>query len=339
MTAKNGISVKFWGVRGSIPAPIMPAAVEAKVIQAVTRALQDKNATAENACQWVRDNLPFTCRSTYGGNTTCLEVRCDDCLIILDMGSGLRELGISLLRETLANKGLRGTILQSHVHWDHIQGYPFWKQLYMPNGMFANKFDFYGGRDWDKSLVEVLRGQMNPPVFPVDHRELELIGLRMHFNSVWTGRQIEIPGPDSDSPIKVTCRKLHHPQETYGYRIEFRGQVLTFCTDHEPYCAPDRNLLALAEGADIFITDCQYTFDEYRGHGGRVQKIGWGHSYPEYIAEVVREAKPRLVVTTHHEPEADDVAIEKIAQTVERLSSVRTLPAWEGLVLNCADVG
>jgi ribonuclease BN (tRNA processing enzyme) len=334
------ITVRFWGVRGSVPAPLTPAQVEDKVVDAVEAALTsdelfDRPATTESIRAWVRGNLGFSERSTYGGNTTCVEVRCGDALIILDMGTGLRELGLGLLGETIKNKGLKGTIFQSHVHWDHIQGYPFWSQLYMPRERFDNRFDFYGGRGWDASLEEVLRGQMNPPVFPVDHRELEETSLKMKFATVFDGMRVELKD-GAGNPIVVTARKLNHPQETYGYRIEYLGKVVTFCTDHEPYAGrePHRGLVDLARGADLFITDCQYTHDEYAGVGGKVQKFGWGHSFPEYIAQVADAAKAKKVITTHHDPQASDRRIEEIASAVEKMSSVATVPAYEGLVLN-----
>jgi len=338
------ISARFWGVRGSVPSPVTNAAIEDKLVAALTQAVASRELPAgpEEARRWIREKLAFKDRATYGGNTTCVEVRVGGELIILDMGTGLRELGLGLLGETFKNKGLKGTILQSHVHWDHIQGYPFWPQLYMPRTLVQNAFSFYGGRAWDKSLEEVLRGQMNPPVFPVDHLELEQTSLKMSFDTVYDGKKIEIdsyfdamrPGP---ALVTVACRKLNHPQETYGYRIEYGGKVLVFCTDHEPYAGnePPRGLLDLAKGADLFITDCQYTHDEYAGVGGKVQKHGWGHSFPEYIAQVASLAGVKKVVTTHHDPMASDAHIEEIAQAVEKMSGITTVPAYEGLVLEC----
>ncbi len=328
--------VRFWGVRGSIAAPLRPEQVEDKIVHACCSVARDTSFPKDDpaaAKRWIQERLTFIERSTFGGNTSCVEVRCDDALMILDMGTGLRELGISLLPVALKNKGLQGTILQSHVHWDHIQGYPFWKQLYMPRRFFDNRFTFFGGREWDRSLEDVLRGQMNAPVFPVDHRELEDTSMRMEFHAAYDGKEMRVPGPRGE--IHITCRKLHHPQETFGYRIEYRGQVVTFCTDHEPYAGTDvhRSLVDLAKGADVFITDCQYSHDEYSGAGGKVQKFGWGHSYPEYIAAVADRAKPKMVVTTHHDPESSDERVVELAQAVENGCGIKTIPAYEGLAI------
>ncbi len=338
-TANGHIRVKFWGVCGSIPRPLDPAEITDKIAQGINLALQHgltRDANPEHIRTWMERELTFEQRSTYGGNTTCVEVMCDDELIILDMGTGIRPLGNDLLKRIFASKkAIKGTILQSHMHWDHIQGFPFWKLLYLPNTLFANEFTFYGGREWDKSLEDVLKGQMNAPVFPVDLREIAKTGLRMHFETVWDGRQIEIP--TSNGPIKILCQKLHHPQETYGYRIEYCGEIFTFCTDHEPFAAVDRKLITLAQNADIFVTDCQYSEHDYSGHAGKVQKIGWGHSFPGYIAEVVRIAQPKLVITTHHEPDSSDEQIAQLAQEVERLSGITTYAANEGLTLTCLE--
>lgn len=338
----SNLTVRFWGVRGSVPAPISNAAIEEKIVNAIEAAVVDGsllNRPVNDASirEWVRSKLGFAERATFGGNTTCVEVRAGGDLIILDMGTGLRELGVGLMGETLKNRGLRGTILQSHVHWDHIQGYPFWPQVYMPRKVFDNSFTFYGGLDWNQSLESVLRGQMNAPLFPVDHRELEQTGMRMGFNTVYDGKEISIPHSSGNGDIRIFCRKLLHPQETYGYRIEYGGKVVAFCTDHEPYATdvPHRGLVELAKGADIFITDCQYTHDEFAGVGGKVQKMGWGHSFPEYIARVAQEARAKRVVTTHHDPQSSDERIIEIAQAVEEMGGSPTVAAHEGLVLEC----
>lgn len=329
------MKVKFHGVRGSVPSPLTPAQVEAKIVDALqyfainSQELGKLGSKAEIE-KYLRNEFTFAQRSTFGGNTTCVEVRVGqgNKLIVLDMGTGIRELGMSLMGDTIANKGLHGTILQSHVHWDHIQGWPFFGQIYMPRYQFDNFFTFHGGKDWDKSLDDALRGQMNPPMFPVDHRELEKTGMRMEFDTVWDGKEFLV----EDGRAKVLARKLNHPQETYGYRIDDYGKSIAFCTDHEPYAALHKPLVELAKNVDIFITDCQYTYHEYAGLKG-VPKLGWGHSFPEYIAQVAIEAKPKLIVTTHHDPSASDEHITNIAAEVEKLSGIKTIAAYEGLVL------
>lgn len=315
---------KFWGVRGSVPSPLTPEQVRQKVREGILRSKEGQE-------------IPFEVESTYGGNTTCVEVNCGDHLFILDMGTGVRELGNAQMGEIMKSKKLHGTILQSHVHWDHIQGLPFWKPLYLPRRMFDCKFDFYGGKQWDSQLDLVYRGQMNPPVFPVDLQELEQTSMNMTFKPIFDGWTAEfsdgkgVPGVTPNGKIKVLARKLFHPQETFGYRIEYGGKALAFTTDHEPYAGGlPKPLLELVHRADVWITDCQYSHDEYLGTAGP-QKMGWGHSYPEYIGQVAHEAKPKMVLTTHHDPEASDWHITELADQVESEGKIDTKAAYEGL--------
>jgi phosphoribosyl 1,2-cyclic phosphodiesterase len=309
------IDVKFWGVRGSVPAPLTPEQVRQKILEGIQLEKEGKE-------------IPLT----FGGNTTCVEVTCGGQSFILDMGTGVRELGNEQMKKAFAEKRLSGTILQSHVHWDHIQGFPFWKPMYLPRRQFDCYFEFYGGKAWDSQLDLIYRGQMNPPVFPVSLEELEQTAMRMKFETIWDGWEKWFNTKDADgSRIKVLARKLWHPQETFGYRIEFNGKSVAFTTDHEPYAAGiPRGLAELVQGADIWITDCQYSHEEYIGKIG-AQKMGWGHSFPGYISEVALDVKPKLVITTHHDPEASDGHIIELASQVQSSAIIETRPAYEGM--------
>lgn len=309
-------TIKFWGVRGSVPTPLTPAQVTAKVREGIR--LSSLGLP-----------IPFDVESTFGGNTTCVEVNMGGELFILDMGTGVRELGKEQLKQVFSGRRLRGTILQSHVHWDHIQGLPFWGPMYLPRRLYKCEFDFFGGKQWDSKLDEVYRGQMDAPYFPVNLLELEQTAMHMNFGTIYDGwiRQTSMPS----TPVVVLARKLFHPQETFGYRLTHEGKTVAFTTDHEPFAAGiPKGLLELVNGADVWITDCQYTLHEYVGTRGP-QKMGWGHSYPEYIAHVAREAKPKRVVTTHHDPDSDDLMIIDIARQVQQLSNIDTSPAFEGM--------
>lgn len=330
---------KFWGVRGSVPSPLRPDQIRAKVKQAIEMAARG-------------EPIPFAVEATYGGNTTCVEVNADDQQFILDMGTGVRELGKAQMAEAFRTKNthLSGIILQSHVHWDHIQGVPFWQPLYLPRRMFHCEYQFFGGKSWDSQLDLVYRGQMNPPVFPVSIEELEETAMRMKFKTLYDGwtEHFQHGGEEAKErgrmdlaqgkkveliQSKVLARKLFHPQETFGYRIEYQGKKIAFTTDHEPYAGGvPKPLMELVNGVDLWITDCQYSHDDYIGKNG-VQKMGWGHSFPEYIALVAKEAQPKHIVTTHHDPDSDDFKIEAIARQVADLSGIDTLPAYEGLAI------
>ncbi len=313
------MKINFWGVRGSVPSPLTPEQVTAKVRLAIELTKQGLP-------------LPFSVASTYGGNTTCVEVLAGDQQFILDMGTGVRELGKAQLERMFATstKILSGVILQSHVHWDHIQGIPFWAPMYLQRRQFQCEYKFFGGKSWDSQLDLVYRGQMNPPVFPVSLEELEETAMVMKFETIrdgWSDKFL----PVGDARVDVLARKLLHPQETFGYRITYQGQSIAFTTDHEPYAdGIPRPLAELVQGVDVWITDCQYTHDEYIGTKGP-QKMGWGHSFPEYIAKVAKECKPKRVITTHHDPDADEHRIEMIARQVQDLCQIDTVPAYEGL--------
>lgn len=319
------ITAKFWGVRGSVPTPLTPKQIEAKIKHAFE--------AAERGDPW--DSLSFEERSTYGGNTTCVEVQAGSELFILDMGTGVRELGKQQMGELLKTSKLSGTILQSHVHWDHIQGIPFWAPLYLPRRQFDCQFEFYGGKQWDSQLDLVYRGQMNPPVFPVNLEELEQSAMNMRFQTIFDGWSQRFGGwaEDDDHVTNVLARKLLHPQETFGYRINHGDRTLVFTTDHEPYAAGiPRGLAELVQGADVWVTDLQYSHDDYTGKTGP-QRLGWGHSFPEYIATVARECQPKRIVTTHHDPDSSDDKILALARKVQDLSGIETVPAFEGLTV------
>lgn len=316
------INIKFWGVRGSVPSPLTPEQVTLKVKQAIELSKQGLL-------------IPFEIESTYGGNTTCVEVNCGSELFILDMGTGVRELGKVQLQEAFKTKILNGTILQSHVHWDHIQGFPFWGPLYLPRTDFSCTFDFFGGKQWDSQLDLVYRAQMDSPNFPVNLQELEQTAMHMNFKTIYDGWNKEFHYNSNGSKVKVLARKLNHPQETFGYRIEYQGKSMAFTTDHEPYYGNmiPKPLAALVKDVDVWITDCQYTMHQYLGLNGP-QRGGWGHSTPNYIALVAKECGVKKVITTHHDPDATDLGIKGIAYSVQDDSKIETIPAYEGLELS-----
>lgn len=324
------IDIKFWGVRGSIPSPLTPVQVESKI----------QHVVKQVAAGVPYDQLRFDERSTFGGNTTCVEVNCLDKLFILDMGTGVRECGKQQVKNLMqsTSKSLNGTILQSHVHWDHIQGLPFWGPMYLPRRQFDCSFDFFGGKQWDSKLDQVYRGQMDAPYFPVNLQELEQTAMKMSFSTVHDGWTSHWHTTWSDknpvSRIDVLARKLFHPQETFGYRITMGDKKIAFTTDHEPFAMGlPRGLLELVSDVDVWITDCQYSHGEYIGEVGP-QKMGWGHSFPEYIANVAKEAKPKSIVTTHHDPDASDEHIVHLAQLVQQMCSIETKPAFEGMFIS-----
>ncbi len=272
-------NVTFWGVRGSIPTP-----------------------------------GPLT--AGVGGNTSCLEVRAGAERIILDAGTGLRLLGNAMMAE---GGPVRARMLFTHVHWDHIQGFPFFSPAFVP----GNRFDLYGGHKVQGTLHETLSGQMNYPNFPVS---LEEMGSQMVFHHLHEGEPLSL------GEVQVTSATLDHPGGVYAYRISFQGRSLVYATDNEHGPAPDPRLVGLAAGAELLIYDAMYTPEEYEGREGRGARVGWGHSTWAEGVKVARAAGVERLVLFHHDPEHDDATVEQIERLARRELG-RAVAAREGLLL------
>jgi phosphoribosyl 1,2-cyclic phosphodiesterase len=324
--------IKFWGVRGSVPTPLTGEEITRKVVSSIAElfvkgkldvqkmAATDMGQMEAVVREMVTKNLPFHTYSTYGGNTTCVEVRFGNAIIIIDGGTGLRLLGKNLLDEVFSRRGIAVTFLMTHVHWDHIQGFPFFAPLYIPKVVAGNIFTFYGGMNWQRNIETCLMGQMDPPLFPVSFQEIEATGGKLAFNGVHDRMSFEIPDDDGGY-LYCYCRKLDHPNETYGWRLEYKGKVFAFTTDNEPRdpLNPSPSLIDLARKADLWATDCQYFQNIYNGGVDRPTRHGWGHSYPKAVAETAFQAGTASVVLFHHDPESRDEDISLMADMTRQL--------------------
>jgi ribonuclease BN (tRNA processing enzyme)/DNA-binding response OmpR family regulator len=229
-------------------------------------------------------------------------------------------------------KGLRGHILISHTHWDHIQGIPFFGPLFVP----GNEWDIYGPKGLGQSLREALAGQMQYPYFPVT---LDQCGAKIRYHDL-------VEGTFDIDDIKVSTRYLNHPALTFGYRLEADGVAVVYACDHEPHA----RMLAAGHGeitgqdlrhaefvnrADLLIHDAQFTAEEYPA------KIGWGHSTVEYVVKLSKYAEVKSVALTHHDPLRDDDAIDRLLASIrarlrENASSLDVFAAVEGQVVEVA---
>jgi len=284
---EGSVHIQFWGTRGSIA-------------------------------------TPGSLTARYGGNTSCVEVRsARGTLVVLDCGTGARPLGRKLMSG--GAKGLRGNLLISHTHWDHIQGIPFFAPLFAR----GTEWDVYGPKGLGASLREALAGQMRYDYFPVT---LDECSARIRFHDL-------VEGSFDVGDIKVSTRYLNHPVLTLAYRLEADGAVVVYACDHEPH-APmlavegrdlseqDRRHAEFVEGADLLIHDAQYTAAEYPS------KIGWGHSPAEYVVSLSRYARVKRVALTHHDPLRDDDAIDRMIATLRQHSSPpEVFAACEGQVV------
>jgi phosphoribosyl 1,2-cyclic phosphodiesterase/GAF domain-containing protein len=289
--------VRFWGARGSLATP------GAKTVR-------------------------------YGGNTSCAEITTPNgALIIVDCGTGLRELGQHLLATKTAP--LKGHILISHTHWDHIQGIPFFAPFFMP----GTRWDVYAPRGMSQSLREALEGQMQYAYFPV---QLDELGADIRYHEL-------VEGSLRVEDVTVTTRYMNHPALTFGYRLEAAGTAIVYASDHEPHArhlaggtgeisGEDLRHCEFLANADLVIHDAQYTAEEYP------QKIGWGHSTVEYALAVCRAAGVRKLALTHHDPLRDDDAIDRLVAKaradLQGLSAtMEVLAATEGMSLAVEGVG
>jgi phosphoribosyl 1,2-cyclic phosphodiesterase len=287
MSAATGSSMqlKLWGVRGSIPVPGLTT---------------------------VR----------YGGNTSCVEVRADGQLIVLDAGSGIRELGLALENE-FGSRPINLSLLITHVHWDHIQGFPF----FIPAYNDKNEIQIFGYDGAGSGLREILKGQMATPFFPValydlpgkiNIQKLEAMDFKI-------------------GNVRVRAKYMNHPGACVGYRILTSKGSIAFLPDHEPYEAfklhsakshllsPEQTkkraqedraeLVKFLQGSDILILDTQYTDEEYRAH------IGWGHGSLSTAIALALDASVRKLILFHHDPTHDDDMIDKMVQTARKIAA------------------
>lgn len=271
----------------------------------------------------------------YGGNTSCVELRCGAEIFIFDSGTGIRPLGLALMQE-FADRPLTIHLFISHTHWDHIQGFPFFTPAYAP----SVTIHIYGSAGEGRPLEKILRGQMDSDYFPVALGDMTST-LHMH---EFRGKQFQI------GEATITPAYLNHPGMTLGYRVACDGKTIVYATDNEPYQETlphlghraeagrdfgkqlDAEFVRFLEGANLYIGDAQYTDEEYPG------RIGWGHSSISATVEAALAAQVRALAIFHHDPNHDDIAVAAMEEAANRLIAARGSPlhcfaAREGQVL------
>lgn len=276
---------------------------------------QKGNGDRLTVCFWgTRGSIPTPGRDTIdvGGETPCVEIRTpEDEIIILDAGTGLRRLGIQL--ETRSN--LRIHLFLSHTHWDHIQGFPFFRPLYDSK----NEVTLYGPKGVEQGLEDTLKGQMQVTYYPV-----QLSDLRANIRFVELQEQT-VP---VNSHTRVISREFEHPGGVFGYRIERIGKVIVYGTDLEVADEDKaREMMAFSQGADLLIMDCQFDSQEYQSN-----RRGWGHSTPEMAARVAQGASVERLALFHHDPTHTDEFLWDLEQHARTLFP-QTFLAKDGMTL------
>jgi phosphoribosyl 1,2-cyclic phosphodiesterase len=265
----------------------------------------------------VRGSIPTPGPATVqiGGNTSCVEVRAGKAILIFDGGTGLRLLG----KKLLAEMPLTAHMFFSHVHWDHIQGFPFFEPAFVP----GNQFHLYGGNNVSRTLEETLEGQMDHPNFPV---HLGTMAAKMTFRDLAEGELLEIDDGQGGR-VRVSSAGGNHPQGVFAFRVEHAGKAVVYATDTEHYEGRvDQKLVDLSRAASMLVYDSQYTPEEY------ASKKGWGHSTFEEGAKIARLAGVDRLVLFHHDPTQSDAAVrEKEARA--KAVFPNAIAAYEGLSL------
>jgi phosphoribosyl 1,2-cyclic phosphodiesterase len=267
----------------------------------------------------VRGSIPVPGPDTaeIGGNTSCVEVRCGSTRIIFDGGTGLRLLGASWLKDM----PLTAHLFFSHVHWDHIQGFPFFAPAFVP----GNTIHMYGAANVTGTVETALAGQMEMPNFPV---HLSMLPAKLHFHDVGEHEIVELEGG-----VRVTNTAGNHPGGVFAYRVDYQGRSVVYATDTEHYSIPDPKLVALAKGADVLIYDTMYTPEEYAGETGGMPKTGWGHSHIDAGVALSRAAGVTRYVLFHHDPTQTDAMVREKERRARELFP-ESLCAYEGLSLD-----
>jgi phosphoribosyl 1,2-cyclic phosphodiesterase len=279
------LRLRFWGTRGSIPSP---------------------------GAHTVR----------YGGNTPCVEVRTEtDALVILDAGTGMRELGLSLLSQR-GNGGIMADIFLTHAHWDHVQGIPFFTPIFQP----GNRFTICAPKDTDGGIDHVLRDQMAPAVFPVGFDQLKA---QIEFCSIGEAER------KSGNGYEVTAFAVQHPGGALGYRFSGRSEAersFVYISDNElgsdgggsysTRAGWRQELVEFIRGAALLVHDATYTTEEYETHRG------WGQSTAEDAVALALDAEVEELILFHHKPERSDDELD------QRVAACRALVATRGGTLS-----
>ncbi|HJY53464.1 MAG TPA: MBL fold metallo-hydrolase [Candidatus Udaeobacter sp.] len=280
--SSSPVRLKFWGTRGSIAVP-----------------------------------GPETLR--YGGNTTCLELRADGEIIVLDAGSGIRPLGVALQKE-FQQRPIKLSLLITHAHWDHIQGFPFFNPAYDPK----NEIRIFGFDGAGATFREIMTEPMRSPFFPITMRELSA---KMDINKL---SEMKL----SLGKVDVHAAFVNHPGVCAGYRIFTSGGSIAFLPDHEPYecflhaargkqlspkqakeiaAAQHAALVQFLRGSDILVLDAQYTDQEYKTH------VGWGHGSISSAVSLAFEAEVQTLLLFHHDPSHDDDMVDTMVKSAREL--------------------
>ncbi len=321
------ITVTFWGTRGSIPTAYDSAAQHEAMVSALANASAADIGSREAAEAYLARSGDGRPPVRYGGDTTCVEFRnSDGGRIIIDFGSGVRRFGGAAIAADGPVSGRPFSFLMTHMHWDHVQGFPFFAPCFIP----GNVVRISGGHG-ATALKDALFGQMKPPYFPVP---VDAMQAQISFPEVSADQPFEMEG------FQVTPFLLRHGGGSYGYRMDFGGASVVFASDAEHDLndlVPDYPYVKWAKDADLLVFDAQYSLADLVLH-----KEDWGHSSGLVAVDLAHLANVKNVLLTHHDPAASDKVIDGIAQQTQEYeemlrdggaSAIDVSAAYDGLTI------
>ena len=320
------MKVRFYGTRGSIPSPMWHDSVRAKIKRALLQANGVDLSTEDAVDNFIDEKLPFQDKSTYGGDTSCVQIDPEDgSYVLCDAGTGLRRFGNHML-DLHGEEPQEYHILMSHLHWDHIMGFPFFSPAYMP----GNKIHLHSCHD---TAEQAFRNQHSWPGFPVpfDHLESEII-----FHCHEPGVPFDVAG------FSVNTIEQYHGGRSYGYRLDGYGKSVVYSTDseHKKFAVTqDYPFVSFFKEADLLIFDAQYSLADAISI-----KEDWGHSSSIIGVELAQLAQVKRLCLFHHEPNFDDVMLTKLYDDTIRYENMddegykshklQVLSSYDGLVLD-----
>ena len=313
--------VRFWGTRGSIPVGMGSRAVQRKLVAALIRASGRCLDTVEAAQAFIASELEFDVSHTFGGETSCVELETGTgAYVLCDLGSGARAFANGVIARHGPAQPQTFHVFMSHLHWDHIMGFPFFTPAYIP----GNRIVIHGAHE---GLADAFRRQHGAPSFPVDFAQLPA---QIEFVRLEPGRSYDIAG------LRVRIKRQRHGGDSYGYRFEREGRAVVYSTDSEHKLddpAETAGFVDFFRDADLVIFDAQYSLAEAVS-----VKADWGHSSNVVGVELCQLARAKRLCLYHHEPMLDDERLAEILKETQRLEEItreghrlEVSAAWDGL--------
>lgn len=311
--------------------------------------MEDKKCEFRVNFRGIRGSYPIANKDylKYGGNTSCVEVNVGGHLIILDAGTGLIELGNDLMRAYIASgtslydrKPVKATLLLSHIHQDHIQGFTFFR----PSHISTTNLSVFGATDYNESLADELAQLLFTKSFPLDLGDiaasLNISDISETDCIILDENGLKVKRIESDEELVpkgeeviISCYKSYaHPQDgVMIYKIAYKDKSLVYATDKESYLGGDKKLSVFARNCDLLIHDAQYTTEDYLNSYS--SKQGFGHSTFEMAVEAQKQSGAKRLVFTHFDPGYNDEKLDQIAQHYHEFADTIGL-AYEGLEVN-----